>query len=914
MKTSLAKPCEYRRNIFPILLLLVLLAILFWRSFLPDYVHFSNDGPLGQENVDWAKLPAAWTGMWDNLNDTGYNTGSFIPSLSALILWLLQPVGFAKFYAMVALFILGVGAWTFFRALKLSSMAVTLGIFAAVLNSTFFADACWGTASHQIALGMDFFALALIFVNVSETSVIVYWSRVALAGLCVGVNVMEAVDIGGLYSILIAVFVFYKSVVESEEAATKRIIRGISQVAVVSIFAGFIAFQTAISMFGIVGTSTQGATATTQNSETKGQHWDYATQWSLPKRETLELVVPGLFGYKMDTPKDMMPLVHDFYRNGVYWGGIGRDPATDRFFYAGGQGTPPSGFMRFTDGVYYCGILVILIAGWAIAQSSRRQNSPFTIVERRIVWFWAVVLFATLLFSWGRFAPMFYGILYKLPLFSKFFYSIRNPTKFLFLFSWALVIIFAYGVHALSSRYLAETKEKTSHLYDHLRFWFAKTGDFDRKWILICVGILGGSLLGWLIYASQKPALVDYLQKVGFPGTDPGQDNSAAAIAGFSIRQVGWFVLMFGVALGLLALTLSGYFSGPRAKWGVALLGTFLVFDLVRADLPYVVHWDYKQKYEVGSLNPIIEFLRKEPYEHRVAGLPFHPPQGLELFDELYRIEWMQHHFPYYNIQCLDLIQMSRMPENMKAYIENFFPHTESEAPLFARRWQLTNTRYLLGPAGFLDVMNRQFDPVQQRFHILQRFNVVPKSGILQPTRLEELTAFPNDNGDYALFEFAGALPRVKLYSNWQVNTNDNEVLKTLADLNFDPANTVLVDTPQADFPPAATLENSGSADFKSYAPEKVVISATAPAPSILLLNDQYENHWSVTVDGKPAPLLRCNYLMRGVSLTPGLHSVTFSFAIPNKASYITLAAIVVALALGVFLLVQCRNGKQKNI
>src|ERR1035437_9383873 len=48
----------------------VVLALLFWRSFLPDYVHFSNDGPLGQQNANWLKLPAAMTGMWVDLNDT----------------------------------------------------------------------------------------------------------------------------------------------------------------------------------------------------------------------------------------------------------------------------------------------------------------------------------------------------------------------------------------------------------------------------------------------------------------------------------------------------------------------------------------------------------------------------------------------------------------------------------------------------------------------------------------------------------------------------------------------------------------------------------------------------------------------------------------------------------------------------
>ncbi|MEI9866642.1 MAG: hypothetical protein WDN00_19235 [Limisphaerales bacterium] len=105
------------------------------------------------------------------------------------------------------------------------------------------------------------------------------------------------------------------------------------------------------------------------------------------------------------------------------------------------------------------------------------------------------------------------------------------------------------------------------------------------------------------------------------------------------------------------------------------------MLDLGRANLPYIIHWDYKQKYEVGSLNPIEEFLRNKPYEHRVAGLPFRAPQGLELMDQVYRIEWMQQHFPYYNIQCLDIIQMPRMPEDLKSYLTALSPHAVNDAP-----------------------------------------------------------------------------------------------------------------------------------------------------------------------------------------------------------------------------------------
>jgi len=335
--------------------------------------------------------------------------------------------------------------------------------------------------------------------------------------------------------------------------------------------------------------------------------------------------------------------------------------------------------------------------------------------------------------------------------------------------------------------------------------------------------------------------------------------------------------------------------------------------------LPYIIHWDYKQKYEVGSLNSIEDFLRDKPYEHRVAGLPFDPQQQLRGYDYLfggsgiYRIEWTQHHFLYYNIQSLDIIQMSRMPENLKAYLETFFPRTEAEIPLYARHWELTNTRYLLGAAGFLDVLNRQLDPVQHRFRIAQRFDLVPKPGILRPTQLEELTAIPASDGDLALFEFTGALPRAKLYSNWQVNTNDQSVLKTLGDLNFDPAQTVLVSTPQKDLPAVATNENTGTVEFKSYAPKRLVFAANATAPSVLLLNDKYDPDWKVTVDGQPAGLLRCNFIMRGVYLQPGKHEVVFSFSLSNKPLYVTCSAIVAGILLGGYLLLAERR-RNKNL
>jgi hypothetical protein len=56
-------------------------------------------------------------------------------------------------------------------------------------------------------------------------------------------------------------------------------------------------------------------------------------------------------------------------------------------------------------------------------------------------------------------------------------------------------------------------------------------------------------------------------------------------------------------------------------------------------------------------------------------------------------------------------------------------------------------------------------------------------------------------------------------------------------------------------------------------------------------------------VDGQPAELLRCNFIRRGVYLTPGEHTVEFKFTLPNGPLYVSLSAIIfgILLSAGLF-------------
>jgi len=132
---------------------------------------------------------------------------------------------------------------------------------------------------------------------------------------------------------------------------------------------------------------------------------------------------------------------------------------------------------------------------------------------------------------------------------------------------------------------------------------------------------------------------------------------------------------------------------GRELKSELWLLGGFLIFDMGRANLPWVVHWDYKQKYEVGSLNSVVKFLADKPYEHRVAGLPIEPQHQLRGYDSwfggsgLFRIEWMQHHFPYYNIQSLRYRPDAAHARGHEVYKEALAPRDPATYPRLTREW-----------------------------------------------------------------------------------------------------------------------------------------------------------------------------------------------------------------------------------
>ncbi len=369
-----------------------------------------------------------------------------------------------------------------------------------------------------------------------------------------------------------------QSLVDDGASITTRVIFGVGRTIVVAVFAGFIA---AYAVSVLVGANIRGIHGTQQDDRAKSAQWDFATQWSMPKRETLALVVPNLYGCSVITPGDAS-----------YWGGLGTDPEWDRYFAGREQGPPPSPghFIRHTGRGIYLGIFVVLLGVWAALQSFRSKDSVFTPMERKLVWFWLTVGVVSLLFAWGRYAP-FYRLIYTLPYFS----TIRNPDKFLHIVTFASIILFGYGLNGLYRRYI-EVPMATAPS-GRLKTWWAKASNFDRRWVVGCMGLIILALIAWAVYASQRGAVESHLvelQRVDAlrSGRDidtKGAQGFAASQVSFSLRQVGWGVLFLTLGIGLLLMIFSGAFAGRRSRWAGIFLGIILVADLGRANLPYII-------------------------------------------------------------------------------------------------------------------------------------------------------------------------------------------------------------------------------------------------------------------------------------------------------------------------------------
>jgi hypothetical protein len=128
------------------------------------------------------------------------------------------------------------------------------------------------------------------------------------------------------------------------------------------------------------------------------------------------------------------------------------------------------------------------------------------------------------------------------------------------------------------------------------------------------------------------------------------------------------------------------------------------------------------------------------------------------------------------------------------------------------------------------------------------------------------------------LYDWGEVTPRVAVVSDVRVVPETRQQVDALFEPGWDSRTTALVErVAGAAGDPGAPV--APYARFLADTANRVVVEAGAAGEGgHLVLLDSYSPDWRVTVDGRPAAMVRANGLFRAVRLTPGHHVVEFAY------------------------------------
>lgn len=124
----------------------------------------------------------------------------------------------------------------------------------------------------------------------------------------------------------------------------------------------------------------------------------------------------------------------------------------------------------------------------------------------------------------------------------------------------------------------------------------------------------------------------------------------------------------------------------------------------------------------------------------------------------------------------------------------------------------------------------------------------------------------PMFQGDgYWILVNSNALPRAFVPKSVGTVSNDREELEKLASPQFNPADIAYVESP-VDLPGSG----NGTAQITNETPTRILVSVQMKTPGLLVLADNWDKGWRAFWNGRPRPVLRTDYTIRGIVLPAG--------------------------------------------
>jgi hypothetical protein len=120
----------------------------------------------------------------------------------------------------------------------------------------------------------------------------------------------------------------------------------------------------------------------------------------------------------------------------------------------------------------------------------------------------------------------------------------------------------------------------------------------------------------------------------------------------------------------------------------------------------------------------------------------------------------------------------------------------------------------------------------------------------------------------------------------------------------FDPGRTALLEVNKGELPslPGTDLMPGSAVRIVEYQPNRIVLESNAPTATVLVVSEIFYPGWKATIDGKPAQIYLTDFLLRGITLTPGPHRVEMRYTAPGarNGAIITLVTLCLIAGLGI--------------
>lgn len=164
---------------------------------------------------------------------------------------------------------------------------------------------------------------------------------------------------------------------------------------------------------------------------------------------------------------------------------------------------------------------------------------------------------------------------------------------------------------------------------------------------------------------------------------------------------------------------------------------------------------------------------------------------------------------------------------------------------------------------------------------------------------------FVGKKGVVRIYENKRCLPRAFMVYKAKVIKEKERILKELSSQGFNPKEYIILEKKPPKIP-SIPIKDDAKISFVKYSGNEVIIKCHSKDDGFLVLNDVYHYSWRAFVDGVEKEIYKTNYTFRSIYLEPGDHTIRFiydplSFKIGAYISGITTVfTLLISLIIGI--------------